>query len=81
VKPKLSTFAAILGTILALYILSIGPVYNWSFTHPETKGLYTRLYRPLIGLGSSGSFNSIFEWYLRLWEPRHRSPRSPEAAL
>lgn len=58
--------------ILALYVLSIGPV-GWLLTHnyiPPPYGRYIwAFYWPVVTVGMSGEpFTTVYAWYLDIWQ-------------
>ena len=73
-KPKLSTVAGMLALMLALYVLSTGPVYRFYVNpnrHPgeiEKLNTYEKFYAPLSWLcGKWPMAGDAFDWYFRLW--------------
>jgi hypothetical protein len=53
----------ILFTVVALYVLSIGPVYKYSVYPPDG------FYAPIAWLHRKTVLKKPLDWYLELWVP------------
>jgi hypothetical protein len=67
---KKSFAPVIYGTliVLALYVLSTGPMCRLVFQFKISTTTFAKVYQPLIGLGaSSPAVQNLFEWYVHFW--------------
>ena len=68
-KRKSRWFSSII-LVLALYVLSTGPVVRWSGKrHLDGEGIRA-IYLPLIALmEASAPVRDFFGWYIQIWLP------------